>query len=683
MVQAVFWVALATAVMVWLSNPARFTNQVFACAAALIATHAFLVHKAIGAGAQFAVDGVTSPVVWLRANGSVAALMPAVLWLLHMIIAERVNAPTRSVVRRWLPFLVIAGCIAVVPWTEWYIPSDSRPDNELRGPGYLAMVVIVLAFQILLIAKSWMAARRASGIQRIEMQFLALNFSVSVFTVIVLNALGNYLKMPVLKHVGLVANLLVLVIAAWAICRYRIFHLQQVGVLLARRGIPLVLLALTGWICHRVFARGALSHPVVFVTVAVGAGALGLAFDYLTAHWFASFEATRVSRMRKSAAEAAASEADVGRLVSRFEAILSAEFPDAQATLMVDSGDAYLARGYCVRRNSELFKVLLELGWATPESLQRRRMNSGNRLVNDFMKEGNLGLVIASMRSRLSPSIVVVLTCRSTGQPFTYPEICRIESVLELMENMLMHARLAAQAALRARAEQLAMMSRGLAHDLKNLLTPVSSFLMHLDTHYPPGSAEAEAHGAARRSVRVMTDYVREALFFSARLEPRFEPVNVGNLIATALAVAAPRAQARRVTLASGPNEEILIEADRVLLERLLANLVGNAIDASKPDSEVAVIASTPERGRVRLEVVDWGCGIEAGSLEKIFEPYYTTKVFGEDVRGFGLGLTISRKIVDLHGGKIRATSTLGRGTTITVDLPVVQPRTVRAARAA
>jgi signal transduction histidine kinase len=227
------------------------------------------------------------------------------------------------------------------------------------------------------------------------------------------------------------------------------------------------------------------------------------------------------------------------------------------------------------------------------------------------------------------------------------------------------------------------MLSRGLAHDLKNLLTPVSSFLMHLDAHYPPDSAEAEAHGAARRSVRVMTDYVREALFFSERLEPRFETVDMGALIAAALAVAEPRAKARGVTLASSPDDGILIEADRVLLQRLLANVVGNAIDASKPDSEVAVIASTPEHGRVRLEVIDWGCGIESGSLEKIFEPYYTTKVFGEDVRGFGLGLAISRKIADLHGGKIRATSTLGRGTTITVDLPVVQPRTVRTARAA
>ena len=73
-------------------------------------------------------------------------------------------------------------------------------------------------------------------------------------------------------------------------------------------------------------------------------------------------------------------------------------------------------------------------------------------------------------------------------------------------------------------------------------------------------------------------------------------------------------------------------------------------------------------------DLSDRGSGIAPELLDRIFDPYFTTKEFGEDVRGFGLGLTIARKIAGLHGGTIRVDSSLGRGTTFTVELPVTQP---------
>ena len=72
-----------------------------------------------------------------------------------------------------------------------------------------------------------------------------------------------------------------------------------------------------------------------------------------------------------------------------------------------------------------------------------------------------------------------------------------------------------------------------------------------------------------------------------------------------------------------------------------------------------------PETGELAITVSDTGTGVEGGDVEVIFEPYYTTKV-----RGTGLGLAITRRIVEEHGGSIRAASERGRGTTFTLLLP-------------
>jgi signal transduction histidine kinase len=73
----------------------------------------------------------------------------------------------------------------------------------------------------------------------------------------------------------------------------------------------------------------------------------------------------------------------------------------------------------------------------------------------------------------------------------------------------------------------------------------------------------------------------------------------------------------------------------------------------------------------MQFQVRDAGVGISPDIRDRIFEPYFTTKEFGEDVRGFGLGLTIAQKITHLHGGRISVASTLGKGTVFTVDLPL------------
>jgi signal transduction histidine kinase len=357
-------------------------------------------------------------------------------------------------------------------------------------------------------------------------------------------------------------------------------------------------------------------------------------------------------------------------LVEKIEELLCQRCQSSTAAFLIDHGSSYSAGKLELAKNSPGHKFLCTLGWATPESLLRRRPSPGvDDLVRTLVRH-DIAVAVTAPGGSQNPSLILVLGTRTTHRPFTYPEVQRLQNIAELIDNILSHARLAAQAALEAKMQHLALMSRGLAHDLKNLITPISAFLVHTDGRFPADTVEAEVHGDAMRSVRLMTDYVREALFFSSRLTPRFEACEVERVFAAVREAGAARANQHGVAIELEPRDSGEIVADAVLLQRLLGNLLHNAIDASPPGTTVRIRGTATTPGRVRFEVIDTGCGIPPETLGRIFDPYFTTKEFGSKQRGFGLGLTICEKIVDLHQGTILVRSAPGAGTTVTVELP-------------
>jgi PAS domain S-box-containing protein len=113
--------------------------------------------------------------------------------------------------------------------------------------------------------------------------------------------------------------------------------------------------------------------------------------------------------------------------------------------------------------------------------------------------------------------------------------------------------------------------------------------------------------------------------------------------------------------------EPLNVTVNRTRIEQILVNLVINAVDAIRAAGTVTVsVRPSADGKRVVCEVRDTGSGIEPDALDKIFEPYYTTK--GE--RGTGLGLPVVRDIVETYGGKLIVTSVVGNGSTFTFDLP-------------
>jgi len=387
--------------------------------------------------------------------------------------------------------------------------------------------------------------------------------------------------------------------------------------------------------------------------------------------WFGLDDSSRIRALRTEVMQLAMQGADTTRLAAEFETLLAARHDAPAAVILTRSGESYTGGGHTIRQDRAAIAALRAEGWITPESLQRRRPNPALQDLDALVAELGAGVLVAVPRESPAPNLLVAIRVRRNEWPFTYPDVVRVLHTAELIDNILTRSRLTDQLALRTRMEYLAMMSRGLAHDLKNLITPISSYLVHTEGRAPAGSPEEEVHRAALRATGVMTTYLREALFFSDRLTPRFAPVELAGLLEGARSLAVDRASRRGITLVARSTGAGTLQGDVVLLQRLLVNLVNNAIDASTPGGEVRLTAEGPVAGMVTLRVSDQGCGMDEATRARIFDPYFTTKEFGEEVRGFGLGLTISQRIAHLHHGRITVDSRPGAGTTLSVDLPL------------
>jgi signal transduction histidine kinase len=274
------------------------------------------------------------------------------------------------------------------------------------------------------------------------------------------------------------------------------------------------------------------------------------------------------------------------------------------------------------------------------------------------------------------PFGILILGGKTGESPITGFDMELVLSLSSQLGFALDRIRLAEQSALNDKHEVMSDMSRGLAHDLNGLITPVSTYLQLQAGIHEVGTDSWDLHRMALRKISTIKSYVQEAVFFATNLKLNTVPVSLAAVLTGLKEVAELRAQDAGVELKfTAPSEEIRFFADRILLQRMLGNLVFNAIDASDSGKSVEISGQLMANQRrrpdwIRFLVVDHGGGIPPENLPRVFDPYFSTKDTGDKARGFGLGLTVTQRIVNLHNGQISIKSSLGYGTTVQVDLP-------------
>jgi len=243
------------------------------------------------------------------------------------------------------------------------------------------------------------------------------------------------------------------------------------------------------------------------------------------------------------------------------------------------------------------------------------------------------------------------------------------EMVEKLKERELLEKRL-------YEAEHLSkvgQLASGIAHEIRNPLNYISLAIDHLKSELLPS---CQGRGGELESItETIKEEVRKANYmvlnfmnYGRPLKLRLQTVSYPELLDKAMTILEDKLKEARVEVRRELPEELPpMLLDPELMRNCLCNFITNAAQAMPQGGTITLGAGLDEEaGEVQLTFSDQGVGIEPQDLEKVFQPYFTTKE-----AGIGLGLAITERIIKEHGGSLQVESSPGNGTTFTVRLPV------------
>jgi len=201
-------------------------------------------------------------------------------------------------------------------------------------------------------------------------------------------------------------------------------------------------------------------------------------------------------------------------------------------------------------------------------------------------------------------------------------------------------------------------------HELRNPLAVVTNvlYLMKVGSKADANDPIRRHIATAEREISAATRIVSDLLDYAAGRGPILAPVEVCDLVAEALSVVPPPDGVQVVQR----GEPQVVDVDRDQIRQALLNLITNAYDAM-PDGGVLTVSTISEPGSAQITVTDTGMGMDEETRDGIFTPFFTKKA-----RGIGLGLAVTKRVVEAHGGTIAVRSMPAAGSSFTLTLPVV-----------
>ncbi|MEW6313673.1 MAG: ATP-binding protein [Pseudomonadota bacterium] len=242
-----------------------------------------------------------------------------------------------------------------------------------------------------------------------------------------------------------------------------------------------------------------------------------------------------------------------------------------------------------------------------------------------------------------------------------YQEQGRILLISDITEANLMQQQLERHQRLSAMGE----MAAGLAHQLR---TPLATALLYTANLAKPQLAEDDRTRFAEKALarlHHLERMIRDMLLFVKGESAEQEDIPVAALVHELVQVMEPQMAQHGVAFSVEGEVDGVVQGSRKALVGALLNLLENAMQACGGAGEVRLLAARAGSGAVTLTVSDTGCGIDAATKERLFQPFFTTRS-----EGTGLGLAIVRSVIQTHGGEIAVHSQLGAGSQFVVRLP-------------
>ncbi|WP_370653957.1 PAS domain S-box protein [Rhodoferax sp.] len=259
----------------------------------------------------------------------------------------------------------------------------------------------------------------------------------------------------------------------------------------------------------------------------------------------------------------------------------------------------------------------------------------------------------------------------NTARKQVEAERARLDLVLQNKNVELERARRLADHANQAKSDFLSSMS----HELRSPLNAILGFAQLLESGTPaPSGTQAASVGQILKAGWYLLELINEildlALIESGRLSLSLEPTSLQDVLQDCEAMIAPLAEQKGVRIKFAPvDHACFVLADRTRLKQVLVNLLSNAIKYNRPGGTAELTYQLYAPGRLRISVRDSGEGLSAAKMEQLFQPFNRLGQETGAEEGTGIGLVVSRRLVELMDGEIGVTSSVGVGSVFWFEL--------------
>ncbi len=309
------------------------------------------------------------------------------------------------------------------------------------------------------------------------------------------------------------------------------------------------------------------------------------------------------------------------------------------------------------------------------EFLNKKLTKSAEDLKNPLLIENiqNYPIICLPLTIKNQLLGIISISEKSSSKPFSQREILLLEFLASQIafnyQRILMSQQtvdLKRQIESQERLVSLGKLAGGIAHEFNNPLDGVMRYTNLCLPHAQDNDVLREYLMEIQQGLKRMANIVRNLLACARNSPGTAQKENVHKIIEQALKEVYPYLATKNITLVKNFNDTIPEITDWGL-ERIISNLVKNGIDAIERNGTIEITTGM-DKDFIEIQVSDTGKGISAKDIDKIFEPFYTTKDID---KGCGLGLTIVSELVKYYNGKIKVKSRQNHGTTFTIKIPI------------
>jgi signal transduction histidine kinase len=651
-------------VVIYRANKLRAANRYFGFY--MLGTSAWIMNH------HFVLQGGPHVLIHLRIGPALASFFPAAIGMVReAILDNKVSFP--ALLRTSTPWLIVGVALAVPTCTQWFLPFGPGIDTPHYGLGYVMQHVGLAAAMLY---QAWLGGRglkRVTGPRRTELIAAVIIMAVCVGAISILMASRSWVSydksFPVIVIVfGYILWL------AWAIAGRQIYDakyllslaIQAVAVLLATAAAFIsaetLLIRLNIW--------ASWTPKIVACVIAAGLGML------LTRRFFRRYMALlsediaifqdKVAAVIRSALNHEVAVGEVERLFAEYCGTVT-------AFILPETAPGRYERGKAVLDKKDFsWSEFKQVSWLTPDGLSNELMRGNALQTKAWMDAQAATLVMLASPCAHHPGVALVCGCRRSAASYTYQEIARLALMVDSAAVALAMIEASARAQKSGQLAALGLIGATVAHEIKQPLAAIRMFMTMLPNQYNDPAFRAEFFPLMPKQIAE----VENTLFSFLRLGRSEETINPVPFCANEIALEVvkliqPKARENEVEVTTCFDLEDTIFADPQVLKKALLNLGLNAIQAmaKAPAPRQLRIAIGSGAGRVFISVRDTGPGLPEHLVEKIFQPFVTSKS-----DGCGLGLYITKQELARIGGEITARNRREGGASLEISFPAYVP---------